>query len=68
MDKATLRARLEKSVESLDEMINATMMEAMANDVDPYSLRHPNGAPALAPLVITQTSALLMLASLPEGD
>lgn len=66
MDRAILRARLEKCVEGLDAMINAVMMEAMANDIDPYQMKDNRGIPVLSPLIITQTSALLMLSNMPE--
>lgn len=66
MEKHELLARLEKSVEGLDEMINSVMMESMASNVDPYSVQNQAGTPVLAPLIISQTSALLMIAALSQ--
>jgi hypothetical protein len=67
IDRATIRARLEKCVDGLEEQINSIMMESMANGVDPYSHKsETTGVPVLTPLIISQTSALMMLAGMPE--
>lgn len=68
MDRTVLRKRLEKCVEGLDEMINGILMEAVANELDPYQMKDARDIPVLAPLLVTQTSALLMLSAMPEGD
>lgn len=64
MDKIELIARLEKTVEGLDKMIDGVMLQAMSQDIDPYQMLNTTGAPLLAPLIISQSSALLMIATL----
>ena len=68
MDKAVLRDRLEKCIEGMESMINSVAMEAMANEQDPYLMKDNRGYPLLAPLVVSQTSALMILVALGGVD
>jgi hypothetical protein len=68
MDVEELRTRLENSVLGLEEMINGVMMQAMANNVDPYQMQRSDGYPVLAPLIALQASCLMTLANMPGGE
>lgn len=64
MDKDELATRLEHCVVALDKMIDGVVLNAMSQNIDPYMMQSANGAPLMAPLVISQASCLMILASL----
>lgn len=59
-----LLSRLKKSYDALEGMISGVMMQAVANDIDPYQMLRTDGNPVLAPLVALQASTAMTIAGL----
>lgn len=66
MDRDELITRLEHCVMALDEMVDGVMLNAMKMNVSPYTMVSTNGVPVLAPLISSQVSCLVMLATLDQ--
>jgi hypothetical protein len=64
MDREEIVERLTKSADALEGMINGVMLQAMAQDLDPYQVLRADGMPVLAPLVTLQASCVMTIAGL----